>query len=471
MTRNRYLALLGLFLSLASYAFPQGARRDRDALAAFQEALKQDGFYVTLGSAAPLNLAAMWCAYYPGLSSAVFSNYEPYVELLVPKSAGNEEQIREFKLRPDEAIVITGLTPPPIKYFGFHPFLASKVYPDGKRKSIHATLGDAVNNLTVRTSGPTPFNSQVAIIFTPDRGTDARIRAALQSAGYPETIVNTVVFPASMLNLGYDDSADDLRIALRSGPVWQKPSEGDAYVANPPLTILRVTPIASADPDPFPAPPLRVRGTGLTEMDLMNKLGVLRAGIIEANSGLNATDIPSQPYWYEGYDYIQRRVEPDGDTRDAFFLTAGWVPDYGSSDLQYKFTLADGEFLMVYGANHAATGKATYMSLNVYASNEKAELSIGNLIDDQLQGTAARYLPSGDPAADLMYAYKVSRSCGQHELQCLQLSAPKGCTRLTVDASTVLGLVFRMYAEPGTKVGPAMPEILYDRIIKFSPQR
>jgi len=38
--------------------------------------------------------------------------------------------------------------------------------------------------------------------------------------------------------------------------------------------------------------------------------------------------------------------------------------------------LADDEFLMVYGANHGATGKATCMSVNVYAS-EDAKMSIG----------------------------------------------------------------------------------------------
>jgi hypothetical protein len=319
-------ALLWLFLSLVPYALTQGARQDRNALTAFQEALVQEGYIVTLVSTESLNLAAMWCA--NAVDSAWYSNYEPYTELLVPKSAGNTEQVREFKLRPDEAIVLIGLMPSPIRYFGFHPFLARKAYLDGSSEAIHATLGDAVNNLTVKTTGPTPYNSPVALIFTPDKGTDARIRAALQLAGYPEAIFNTVVFPASMLNLGDDNRADDLRITLRNGPIWQKPAEGDAYIANPPITIFRVTPSASTYLDPFPATPLRVRGTGRTEMDLMNKQVELRAGILARNAGLNATDIPSQPYFYEGYDYIQRRLDPSGDTRDALFLTAGWVPEY-----------------------------------------------------------------------------------------------------------------------------------------------
>jgi len=464
VTANRHLALLYLFLSLVPCAFAQGARQGRDALGALRDALEQDGFRVTYGSAEPMNLAEMWCAGAPGVDSAWYSNYEPYIDLRVPKAADDPLPQPNFQLRPDEAIVLIGPTPPPIKYFGFHLFLSTKVYPDGSRHPLHATLGDAVNNLTIKTMGPTPFNSLVALIFTPDKGTDARIRAALQRSGYPEAVINTMVFPASMLNLGHGESADELRITIRNGPVWQT-DDGDAYVADPPLTIMRVTPNNPVDLNPFPAPPLRVRGTGRTEMDLMNKLGELRARIVAANSGLDAADLGSHPYWYEGYDYIQRGVDPAGDTRDAFFLTAGWVPEFGSAD---EITLGDGEFLMVYGANHVATGKATYMSINVYAS-ETAKLTIGTVIDDDLQGTATPYFPPGDPGAKEMYAYKVSRNCGKDEPACLQLSVDN-CPRLTIDRDTILGLVFRLYAEPATKVGPAMTEILYDRVIKFSPR-
>jgi hypothetical protein len=139
------------------------------------------------------------------------------------------------------------------------------------------------------------------------------------------------------------------------------------------------------------------------------------------------------------------------------------VPEYGATE---EITLADDEFLMVYGANHVATGKATYMSINVYASGrevdgkivDEGKLLVGSIIDDQFP-----------ESADQTYAYKVSRNCGEHE-QCLQLSVPQGCTRLKLNSSTLLGLVFRAYLEPTTKVGPALPEILYDGIIKFSPR-
>ena len=140
-------------------------------------------------------------------------------------------------------------------------------------------------------------------------------------------------------------------------------------------------------------------------------------------------------------------------------------------------TLEDDEFLMVYGVNHVLTGKATYQNVNAYATgrdNGGSEpesgdnVVVGSVFDDELSGTAKVYLPD-DPDANLMYAYKISRNCAPGELRCLQLSAP--CARLTLDSKTVLGFYIRMYVEPATKVGAAMPEILYDRILKFSPRK
>lgn len=451
-----------LFLAVPG-ALAQPAGQAPGDLARFRNALSRDGFNVTPGAARSVNLVKDWCDEKLGVDSAMYSNNQKYLGLQVPKSDQDTQLVTIFQMREDEAIVAVGLTPPPEKYFGFYPFLAMKVYPNGERHPLWATLGDTVNNATVKTIGPSPFNAPVALIFTPDQGTDARVRAALVYAGYPAAIINTVVFPASMLNLGHGDDADELRILVRNG-IWQTQEDGDTYIDNPPLSIFRVTPRTQATANPFPAPLLRVRGTGHTEMNLMNKLGELRTRIIADNPGLHAEDIPTRPNWYEGYDYIQRGKDPWGDSRDAFFITAGWLPEFDSDE---RITLADDEFLMVYGVNHAATGKATYMSINVYAS-ETAKLSIGAVDDRDFPNTASPYLPAGDPAADVMYAFKVSRNCGG-EPGCIPLSIDD-CPRLTIDSRTILGIIFRMYLEPATRAGAAMPEMLYDRVLKFSPR-
>lgn len=435
------------------------------ALSRFKTVLNQAGFDVTPGEVRPWNLVEEWCDYTPNIPNAWYANNEPYLQFKVPKSVQESDQLDAvFQLWEDEAIVVIGLTPPPEKYFSYTPFLASKVYPDG-RKPIFATLGDSVNNATIKTIGSTPFNAPVVLIFTPDRGTDTRVRAALRRSGYPAAIINTLVFPPSMLNLGHGETADKLRILPRNG-IWLDKAAGDAYLKNPPLQVFRVTPRTPANPNPFPAPALRIRGTGQTEMGLMNKLEQLREGIIAAHPGWVATDFAAGPGLYEGYDFIQRGVDPWGDGRDAFYVGAGYIPEYGFTD---RITLAEDEFLFVYGPNHVATGKATYMNINVYAS-EEAKLSMGTFDDrDFTNNTAAPFFPAGEPAADLMFAYKVSRSCG-NEPNCLPLKAPDNCSRLTIGPDTVLGISIRTYLEPATKVGPAMPEILYDRVLKFSPR-
>jgi hypothetical protein len=458
---------VGALLS-APCAFAQPAGQDANLVARFQTALEQDGFSIQQGVISDTDWAGLYCN--GERANAGYVNKVPYLLIQVPRSAGDPTPVENFKLRPDEAIVLIGPTPPPVKYFGYYAFLATRMLPNdsgGKRTPLVATLGDAINNATIKTTGPTPFNQPVVVILTPDRGTDGRIRTALQRSGYPSAMINTLVSPASMLNLGEGDTADEITFKVRIGMSDGDPEAVNAYVrsAKTTLTVLRVTPRTTATANPFPVPPLRVRGTGQTEMDLMKKVEQLRAGIIAAHPGLQAVDIQSKPVGYEGYDYIQQGINPGADSRDNLFLAAGFIPEFGSTS---RITLADGEFLVVYGVNHVATGKAAYASFNIYAS-EFAKISIGQVFHTQFANTAAPYLPRGDAAAGMLYAYKASRNCGD-EPNCVPLRVD-ACPRLAIDDDTALGFFFRMYLEPATGVGAAMPEIVYDRAIKFSPRR
>lgn len=467
------LLIIATVLLLVTSAFAQQAGQNPQSLNRFTDALTRDGLDWSVGGVTTANWAADYCS--GKIENASYYNV-PSVMPAVPQNGVN---VVDFKLRPDEAIVLIGLTPPPVKYYGYYLMLSSKVYPKGMfgctdpqgcRLRQIATLGDAVNNGTIHTIGPTRFNTPVVLIYTPDQGTDDRVRAALRRAGYPAEIINTVIVPSSMLNLGLGEDADTIRLPTRNG-MWDVQADGDAYVATPPLTVFRVTPHVPTDPadpadlHPFPAPPLRVRGTGQTEMGLMNKLGQLRQSILSAHSGLYATEYVASPNWYEGFDYLQQGRDPWSDTRDGLLLTAGYLPEFGSND---QITLDDDEFLMVYGANHVATGKATYSSISAY-SGLKGKLSIGSVYHDSFANTATLYLP-GDLDANKMYAYKVSRNCGNDDnADCMQLSLDN-CPKLTIGPDTVIGFIFRNYLEPSTNVGPVMPEILYDRVIKFSPR-
>lgn len=451
---------------------PSTAKPDRDSLALFKQALEQDDYVVTPGAVEVWNMAREWCD--GKREHAWYANDAKYLKLMAPVAHDPSQLIQDFQLDRDEAIVLIGVTPPPAKYFGYYAWVSWKLYPDGKRLPLVTSVVDPVNHATINTTGPTPFNRPVVLIFTADRRTDARVRAALRRAGYPEATFNTVVFPASVLTLGHDENgADVFRIGLRTA-IWLDGQEaaGASYIDAAPYTqhLFRVTPAPGGDPDPFPMPPLRIRGTGHSELNLWNKLAELRNRIVAAHDGL-ATDIPvTLPAGYEGVDEMQREVLVGGDARDAFCLNAGYLPEFGSMDQQ--ITLADGEFLVVYGVNHVASGKATYMSVNVYTGMlEDGKVAIGTVDDSHFPGTARRYLAAGDPAADVLYAYRIARSCQGVEPPCLELSPPEDCPPLTtLKPTTVLGLLLRMYLEPATKSGAAMQEVLYDRILKFSPR-
>lgn len=155
-----------------------------------------------------------------------------------------------------------------------------------------------------------------------------------------------------------------------------------------------------------------------------------------------------------------------GDTRDALYLGAGNLPEFSLTD---DLTLKEGEFLIAYGLNHMATGKATYVNLNSYTSGP-SKMALGSAFPIDLAGSAYQY-PGVD--GDATYAYKISRDCNSEDCR-PQIQVPvDGCKNrdgseiLTDDSQ--LGVIFRIYLEPTTSIGAAFPEVVYDKLIKFTP--
>ena len=484
---SRFSALAAV-LVCASFAFSQqavkpGSGNQEGSIAKFIANLAADGFNVGQGSALRLDPGQLYCE--GNIPSAMFFNKAaPYVGIQLPPL---NAPLPILQLQPYEAVVLIGVTPPAAKYFSYQLYLLERVYPPDTRVPLFASLGDTVNLRTIKTGSPQSFNRPVVFIFTPDQGTEARVRAALQSAGYPVAIINTLAFPAPMLTLGVDPSRSDVLLILHRMAMFTDPDGAgknylDAFNSNdPPLRAFRVTPRTSGALHPFPTPPLRIRGTGRSEMDLTPTLARLRQAILDANSGLVHTEYHTRPVAYDGYDYIQRAANAFGDTRDALYLGAGWLPDYDLNDeKQDTLTLRDDEFLIAYGPNHVASGKATYTNINAYASEtatgDMPRLSLGSVFSNSFGRSAYPYLGAGDPTADRMYVYKIARYCNGEPF-CLPLQAPQPCTPgcehrpcppFIFDSTTKLGVAFRNYLEPGTNVGPAFTEILYDQIIKFS---
>lgn len=467
---DRLCLTLGLlWLGLVPWAFPQQAGQNSGSPENFKAALKRGGFEVRVGRAINLDLGALCCR--GAIESANYQNFgAPYVGLVPPLLPG--QPLPEaglpwvFKLRPDEAIVVIARTPPAAKYFSYQPYLYKKTYPGlrPERRKTFNSLGDAINLRTVKTVGPDPFDRPIVLIATPDRTIDARVRAAARASGYPDAILNTMVFPSPVLALGLQAAADELLLAHRLAE-WIDTPAGARYLGNLPLTVWRVTPSAPAVLDPFPTPPLRVRGTGQTEMDLADDLKDLRRAILQRYASWHATEYTTSPAIYSGYDYIQRAIDTFGDTRDALYLGAGYAPDLGFNE---SLTLAEDEFLIAYGPNHVNTGKASYANVNVYVAPATKKLGIASMFDRDFTGSTANYALDVRTDGDSLYAIKIARTCNR-ERYCLEAKI-NTCPAVDLDPPTEWAVGFRLYLEPATKVGPAIGEILYDRIIKFSPR-
>ncbi|KAA6182522.1 hypothetical protein F2Q65_17790 [Thiohalocapsa marina] len=452
--------------------------------------LEEDGIIVTKGDPIKFDPIGKFCdGNYP---NALYANYgAPYTAAALgpsPRAIGGlPEEVKEvalelpiIRLAPDEAVVLVGMTPPPEAYFSYQIYLATRWYTNetepGKNRIelLLNSLGDTVNMQTIKTIGLKPFERPMVFIYTADRGIDARVRAALRRAGYPAQIINTIVIPSATLKLGFESDSDTFLIANRNA-LWVDPLAGEAYVENPTYQVFRLTPEPEAVLNPFPAPPLRTRGTGQTEIDLTPALARLRAAIIQqyAIFGCTAKEYVTKTVAYEGYDFTQRKVTTLGDTRDALYLGAGTLPEF---DLDDEMMLTEGEFLIAYGLNHMATGKATYVNLNAYTSGP-SKMALGSAFPDDLEGSAYQYLSWDDPDSELTYAYKISRDCRideeTNEPFCLQLAVPvAGCTNkdgseILTDTSP-LGVIFRLYLEPPTSIGAACPEVVYDQVIKFT---
>jgi len=366
--------------------------------------------------------------------------------------------IQGWQLNPTEALVIVTKTPPQCVYFSYCGFIFYKYYEKEKqRKWVWTSFNDPLNNLTIKTSGTpngakgNPFNQDTIIILTADKGTDRLVRDAAVAAGYSEDIINTYVIPSSMVKLGTGPEYDTIVFGQRMA-LFADEKAGQEYV-NAITAAIRVIPKSSVKLDPFPAPQLRVRGTGKTEVDLQPALEDLRKAILAKYSGLAAQELETRIWLTESYDAVQTGTYVAGESRDTVYLRCDTL------------TLGDNpdEFVLVYGVNHAASGKATYSNCNFYG--EAGWNGVVGIYSTELAGTAESYLP-GNPLAKYLYVCKFARKCSS-ERACVAVPTGPKAHGVGLDEPAFVG--FRAYLEPATRVGPVFTELLYDRVIKFSP--
>jgi hypothetical protein len=448
----------------------------------FEHELADRGYVSQPGTEFLADFEARYCE--GDLFSALWANPQsPYIVFLMPEVPGQAPNTNllggssaSWRLREDEAIVVIGRTPPPEAYFSVDMTMMKGALRTGPL--LWPAVGDPLDNMTVRTTGSTAYERPFAFVITGDRRTRAEVGEMLAAAGLGDA-TNDLTIPPAMFRLGLDEGSDEFFVALRTAvpdPGFEQALND--YRSAPPLRVLRVRPKGSAadetEPvypaDPLPVPPLRVPGTGTTELDLNPTLQLLRERIIETYPGFEAREVVLERGFEEPYPGLQTTAVTDppaqgpaGGSYDARYLIS---PDIG---------LPDGSFLVVYGTNHVATGKAAYMSVTVYADAEAA-VTLATKQHREVQGSARDFIPD-DSNVDRFYAWAFSRAgdsgpTGEHVTALpptnTDYCAPYGTDR-PVDMGTAQVLT-RAYMEPSTGTRPAISELLLDRVLVFTPQ-
>ena len=451
---------------------------------AFLAALEADGFAIEEVRLVKMDLFAL-CeqGYIPdcyGNNASV-----PYMAVLM-----DDEDMPVYgviRLQPDEALVVVGQTPPEMRYFSYRTYLTQRYdlsemtreryyalstetpvsFPPEDAMSgpgymrIFTSMGDTINNLSIKTAatpdgeGEAPFNSQMMIISTPDGGTDSRVRAAANRAGYSQQIINTDVIPSAVLNLGTGDTDDLLTFVHRmAAPVDE--AELNAYMDDPPVRVFRLTPTGETEIDPFLTPRMRVRGTGETEMDLMPAMKELGQAILDTYQaeGYTSKELVTKPWLPETFESIQRGFNALGEIRDTAYL---YTESFMLPDDPHVFAIA-------YGVDHSKTGKSLYSNVSVYG--QQYVNGVAGDFNEAFAGSSELYLPH-HPQGDMLYVVKIARDCSG-EQYCIQVPYDEEKPCYTANLDNDVYVVFRSYLEPETMAGPIPVELILDRVIVFS---
>jgi hypothetical protein len=457
-----------LFVTLSS------KKDGSEKIDAFILALEKEGFTVQQGKFEKFDVLAMYDAH---IISSCFGNNPstPYLAYKLPGYPGlaqggrvtdaiihpeNKGLWLDYFMKPDEAIVFVGTTPPESKYFSYRSYIGTRWYPERNTFGrIFASLGDAINNVRINTgsspgqAGSNPYEKPVMIITTADRDTNEQVRKAAIRAGYSTGMMNDDIIPSGLIRMGLPNTSDTITFVHRVAFFANK-TRGGEYLNSTPGYVFRLTPNTSHTPQPYNVPPLIVRGTGDTrELNLMKDLDALREAIIDRyGDGMVISENKTGLGGFEGYDAIQQDIDALGDNRDTIYLRNG------------DYLLSDNDFIIVYGVNHQAIGKVLYTNVALYGV--EAFNGVVAVSNADYAGSASSYLP-GNEHANLLYAWKFARHCNG-EKGCTEVPSCCGALGIPEDVPVFIGI--RAYVEPGTGIGPAWSEILYDQAIHFGPK-
>jgi hypothetical protein len=381
----------------------------------------------------------------------------------------------QVQLKTTDAIVLLMETPPPMAYYGITTYMINHYYPSYPthpgtpgRLQVLESLNDTVNMMVVATAGSTtpggsPFSQLSVFVITADSVTNALIQKEFQTLGYPSTAINNITLPYSLvpLSMGVGTDADTYSVFARIA----YPDDPDAmasYVAAPPINVVVLDPLKPRAIKPLPSPTYRVPGDPAGEAaNLQKAQGALIAQLVKQYSAnytiAENTSIPSTLTQTDNFHCIWTADPCALDNSDAIYL---------QDALNYTPSSQNDQLLIV-GVNHAATGKATYISDSVvnYA-NDAGVVAASSL--DILNGSAlimAGITSTSDPrypTYSQLYAYTISYNCAG-QLVCMQIPVPTESNPLGIPFGSPFKVTSRTYLDPATATRPASSQLIFER--------
>ncbi|MCE7791893.1 hypothetical protein K8O68_05595 [Salipaludibacillus sp. CUR1] len=393
-----------------------------------------------------------------------------------------------FKLRPDEAIVLVGKTPPPAYYFSFRSYISfvqnepEKDYSDyltvgneeiGEYHRLLNSLGDQVNNFNIWTEHTqkgtlgNPYSSSTVIITTADRKINEQMRETLEAAGFSPDIMNNDNIPIGMVNMGLEKGRDHFMFAMRA-IVFHDPAVGKEYLTNLKdyVKVFRISPKTPVTHlSPWPITTLKRRETYTTEFEVLpharNELTHLRNEIIKkyGSTDYDHTDLKTDIWIVDGYTATVMDVDTVGDNRDASYFRSE----------TFQLT-SDDDFIILYGVNHEQTGKAVINNASFYGEEHLNGVAVAQL-SVEFKNSASDLFPQGYENEKYYYVSKMSRKNDGKSVPIPYSTGNPDGKAYGVDNYNDAFIGFRLYVDKEALVGPAHLDVIWDRALLFTKKK
>ncbi len=274
------LIVAGVLAALLFGVAQTQAAGEKGGLEAFQRKMGQSGFIVQKGLVEFPDILDMCCkcelpSCYGNNASSTYGLFalppapgqttvNPYAEWFTEDKTLPQDWSYWWRMRPDEAVVFIGPTPPKVSYYGFTAYVYDRFVPgldpgsacecqtgencprpqpDSalQRYPIYSSLGDTLNQMTINLPGGRndPFEKNVVVLMAADRNTERAVRKALIAAGYPAKSINLLPVSPSIARLGLDSRDDTVSLLMRVSPI---PGTDVTPYHDVPKSIFRVTP-------------------------------------------------------------------------------------------------------------------------------------------------------------------------------------------------------------------------------------